>query len=380
MVFEEALAWVESTLQSRIDKQLNAPEKAILKAAWEKKTYSTIADNLYLSVGHIKDLASQLWKCLSKLFQEKVTKSNFRYLLLKRCSMLIDNIPETELDDTYPRKYFKGIILIVDQLIDSLDFLTSTLNKQRYKVDSATDGNLALTTVRNNPPDVILLEVNVPNINGYQLCSTLKVNPETSDIPIIFFSASNQVSDKVKAFQVGGVDYITKPCQPEEVVARIQTQLTIRQQKYQLQQKVVQQQQTTEILQQSRAFLTSIFNNSKDGMAAMEAVRNTVTGEIEDFRYLLVNPIFTKLLGKKREDFTSKSGEKKQLNHITPGLFAEFVQVVETGVTLEQVFCRESDTQEQWYKLIAIKLGDGCSITVRVVDENPANTHLKSHT
>lgn len=258
--------------------------------------------------------------------------------------------------------------------------MTSTLNKQRYKVDSATDGNLALTTVRNNPPDVILLEVNVPNINGYQLCSTLKVNPETSDIPIIFFSASNQVSDKVKAFQVGGVDYITKPCQPEEVVARIQTQLTIRQQKYQLQQKVAQQQQTTEILQQSRAFLTSIFNNSKDGMAAMEAVRNTVTGEIEDFRYLLVNPIFTKLLGKKREDFTSKSGEKKQLNHITPGLFAEFVQVVETGVTLEQVFCRESDTQEQWYKLIAIKLGDGCSITVRVVDENPANTHLKSHT
>ncbi|MGB5968469.1 MAG: hypothetical protein WBG70_09095 [Spirulinaceae cyanobacterium] len=88
MVFEEALAWVESTLQSRIDKQLNVPEKAILKAAWEKKTYSTIADNLYLSVGHIKDLASQLWKCLSKLFQEKVTKSNFRYLLLKRCSML----------------------------------------------------------------------------------------------------------------------------------------------------------------------------------------------------------------------------------------------------------------------------------------------------
>lgn len=296
MVFEEALSWVEFTLQSQIDKQLTTPEKAILKAAWENQTYSTIADNLYLSVGYIKDLASQLWKCLSNLLEEKVTKNNFRYLLLKRCSILIDNMPENEPNNTYPREDFKGIILIVDELIDHLDILTCTLNKQGYKVDSATNGHLALATVRNNPPDVILLEVNVPKINGYQLCSTLKANPETSDIPIIFLSASNQVSDKIKAFQVGGADYITKPCQPEEVVVRIQSQLTIRQQKYQLQQKIAQQQQTTEILQQSRAFLTSIFNSSRDGMAAIEAVRNTVTGEIEDFRYLLVNPVFSDIL------------------------------------------------------------------------------------
>jgi len=369
MVFEEALAWVDSTLQSQINERLTAPEKAILKAAWENQAYSAIADNLCLSLGHIKDIASRLWKCLSNLFKERVTKSNFRYFILERRSTLIHNMPGRGLSNNYLREYFKGTVLIVDKLIDKLDFLTSNLNQQRYKVNSATDGDLALTTVCNNPPDIILLEVNVPKINGHQLCSTLKANPETSDIPIIFFSSSNQVADKLKAFQVGGADYITKPCQTEEVVARIQTQLTIKQQKYQLQQTIAQQQQTTEMLQQSRAFLTSIFNSSRDGMAAMETVRDAVTGEIEDFRYLLVNPIFTKLLGTKRADFTNKSGQKQLLNCLIPGLFAKFVQVVETGVTMEQVLSLESDAQKLWYKLIAIKLGDGCSVTVRVVDE-----------
>jgi response regulator RpfG family c-di-GMP phosphodiesterase len=207
----------------------------------------------------------------------------------------------------------------------------------------------------------------MPEMDGYQVCSTLKADEETSDIPIIFLSALNEVFDKVKAFQVGGVDYVTKPFQPEEVIARIQTHLTLQQQKYELRQQIEQHQQTAEILYQSRALLASLLNSSRDGIAAMQSVRDLVTGEIEDFRYLLVNPIFAKLLGKKREELTSKSGQKKLLNRLAPGLFEKFVQVVETGEPLEQEFCWETDTQKKWYDLIAVKFGDGFSITVRKV-------------
>ena len=367
MTFEEALEWVEATLEAKTGKQLTAPEKQILKAAWDNETYGAVAESLYMSVGYIKDLAYPLWQRLSDLLGKKVTKNNFRRLLLERSATPTLASPEIEQSDTYPTEDPKGNILIIDDLVENLRFLTDILTKQGYKVRSVTNGNMALRTVRNTPPDVILLDIKMPDIDGYQVCSTLKADEETSDIPIIFLSALNEVFDKVKAFQAGGVDYITKPFQPEEVLARIQSQLTIHQQKHQLRQEIEQHQQTAEILYQSRALLASLLNSSRDGIAAMQAVRDLVTGEIEDFRYLLVNPIFAKLLGKKREELTSKAGQKKLLNRLAPGLFEKFVQVVETGEPLEQEFCWETDTGKKCYDLIAVKLGDGFSITVREV-------------
>jgi len=381
MTFEEALTWVEATLQTKTGKQLTPPEKEILKAAWDNETYSNIADSLYMSVGHIKDLASLLWKRISDLLGEKVTKNNLRRLLSEQSATPTLTSLEIEDSKTYTTEDSKGNILIVDDLIENLRFLTDILTKQGYKVRSVTNGRMALRTVRNNPPDVILLDIKMPDIDGYQVCSTLKADEETSDIPIIFLSALNEVFDKVKAFQVGGVDYITKPFQPEEVVARIKTQLTIQDQKHQLRQQIEQHQQTAEILYQSRALLASLLNSSRDGIAALQAVRNLSTGEIEDFRYLLLNPVFAKLLGKKREELTSKSGQKKLLNRLAPGLFEKFVQVVETGEPLEQEFCWESDTEKKWYDLIAVKLGDGFSITVRlrsVFYSSPINGSVKS--
>ncbi|MEQ9359733.1 response regulator [Coleofasciculus chthonoplastes] len=354
MTLEEALEFVESILQAKTDKQLTAPEKEILKAAWDNETYSTVADRLYMSVGHIKDLASQLWKRLSDLLDEKVTKNKFRRLLLEQ-------------SNNYHIEDPKGNILIVDALVENLHFLNDLLTKQGYKVRRVTNGTMALKTVRNHPPDIILLDIKMPDIDGYQVCSTLKADEETSDIPIIFISALNEIFDKVKAFQVGGVDYITKPFQPEEVIARIQTHLTLQQQKYELRQQIEKHQQTAEILYQSRALLTSLLNSSRDGIAALQTVRDLVTGEIVDFRYLLVNPVFAKLLGKKREELTSKSGQKKLLNRLAPGLLEKFVQVVETGEPLEQELGWQTDRGKQCYDLIAVKLGDGFSITVREV-------------
>ncbi|MBC5796310.1 response regulator [Sphaerospermopsis sp. LEGE 00249] len=369
MNLEEAIQWVDSTLESKTGKKLTFPEKGILKAAWENETYNAVADSLYISVGHIKDLASLLWKRLSDLMGEKVNKSNFRNLLLQRNAASTQSSINIVEKETYQTEDPKGNILIVDDLIENLHFLYDILTKQEYKVRTVTNGNMALRTVRNNPPDVILLDIKMPDIDGYQVCSMLKAEAETSDIPIIFLSALNEVFDKVKAFEVGGVDYITKPFQTEEVIARIQTQITLQQQKHQLRQEIEKHQQTAEILYQSRALLASLLNSSRDGIAAMQAVRDMITGEIEDFRYLLVNPVYAKILGKKREELTNNLGQKKFLNQLIPGFFEQLIQVVETGERLEENFFWETNMQKKCYDLIAVKLGDGFSMTVREVKD-----------
>ena len=119
-------------------------------------------------------------------------------------------------------------ILIVDDTPANLQLLARMLNEQGYKVRSAPNGKLALMGVRAAPPDLILLDINMPDMNGYQVCQQLKADPQQRGIPIIFISALDQMDDKVKAFTVGGVDYITKPFQVEEVLARVQTHLTLR--------------------------------------------------------------------------------------------------------------------------------------------------------
>lgn len=121
-----------------------------------------------------------------------------------------------------------GDILIVDDTPNNLRFLSTTLNKQGYKVRSVTDGLMALTVAQAAKPDLILLDIKMPNVDGYEVCQRLKANEQTREIPVIFLSALDEVLDKVKAFTVGGVDYITKPFQLEEVLARIETHLTLR--------------------------------------------------------------------------------------------------------------------------------------------------------
>ena len=126
-------------------------------------------------------------------------------------------------------------ILVVDDTPDNLRLLGAILTDQGYRVRKALNGQTALKTVRKVPPDLILLDINMPEMNGYEVCQELKADEQTKAIPVIFISALDDVLDKVKAFNVGGVDYITKPFQGEEVIARIDNQLTIQQLQKQLQ-------------------------------------------------------------------------------------------------------------------------------------------------
>ena len=120
-----------------------------------------------------------------------------------------------------------GDILVVDDTPANLRLLAGMLTDQGYKVRPAPNGRLALTAARAAPPDLILLDINMPGMNGYEVCAALKDDPQTRDVPVIFISALDQTEDKIEAFTLGGVDYITKPFQIEEVLARVKTHLTL---------------------------------------------------------------------------------------------------------------------------------------------------------
>ena len=138
----------------------------------------------------------------------------------------------------------KGNILIVDDTPDNLRLLSNALTERGYKVRSVINGTMALMGTRAAPPDLILLDINMPQMNGYEVCEALKAEELTCEIPVIFISALDEAIDKVRAFAVGGRDYITKPFQFEEVVARIENQLTIRSLQKQLQEQNLRLQQS----------------------------------------------------------------------------------------------------------------------------------------
>lgn len=121
----------------------------------------------------------------------------------------------------------KNNILIVDDTPVNLTVLQEILTDQGYRIHSAPSGESALESVQTDPPDLILLDILMPEMNGYEVCRVLKSQELTSQIPIIFISALTEVGDIVKAFQVGGVDYITKPFQMEEVLARVNTHIAL---------------------------------------------------------------------------------------------------------------------------------------------------------
>ncbi|MGD2183639.1 response regulator [Lusitaniella coriacea] len=144
----------------------------------------------------------------------------------------------------------KRNILIVDDTLESLQLLVNTLTEQGYRVRGASKSRMALKAANLYPPDLILLDIIMPEMDGYQVCKHLKSDPKTQEIPIIFISALDEVFDKVKGFELGGADYITKPFQIEEVLARIEHQLIIQSLQQQLLKKQLQLQQQNQQLQQ----------------------------------------------------------------------------------------------------------------------------------
>ena len=159
-------------------------------------------------------------------------------------------------------------ILIIDDQPNNLRFLSNLLTKEGYKVQRAVSGEMAVNANFTVLPDLILLDIAMPKMNGYEVCERLKANEKTREIPVIFLSVFNETFHKVKAFEVGGVDYITKPFQVEEVLVRIESQLTIqqlskqlKQQNAQLQREVEFRKLTEQALRESKARLQKLAVN-----------------------------------------------------------------------------------------------------------------------
>jgi len=119
-------------------------------------------------------------------------------------------------------------ILIVDDTLANLKVLSETLTTNGYEVRAVKNGKTALTAVRTKPPSLILLDINMPEMNGYEVCKKIKADRAICNIPVIFLTASNEALDKVKAFNCGGADYISKPFQIEEVLVRVKNQLELK--------------------------------------------------------------------------------------------------------------------------------------------------------
>ena len=119
-------------------------------------------------------------------------------------------------------------IVIVDDKPENIRLLAGILSEKGYRIRPAANGQQALTTIEKEAPDLILLDIMMPGLNGYEVCRILKNSRNAMDIPVIFISALDEIGDKVEAFASGGVDYICKPFQTEEVLARVNTHLKLR--------------------------------------------------------------------------------------------------------------------------------------------------------
>ena len=127
--------------------------------------------------------------------------------------------------------------MIVDDHVDNLKMLAAMLTEHGYSVRPTNVPTMVMTAVRKNPPDLILLDIQMPDLNGFELCERLKADPQACRIPIIFLSVLDDVGSKVKGLEMGGADYITKPFQVEEVLARVELHLTVQQLQRELKEK-----------------------------------------------------------------------------------------------------------------------------------------------
>ncbi len=121
-----------------------------------------------------------------------------------------------------------ALIQIVDDTPRNIQLLGTILSKEGFRISVATDGRQALAMAAGNPPDLILLDIMMPDMNGFEVCERLKSDPKTAPIPVIFLSAKTATEDKVKGFRLGGADYITKPFEVPEVLVRVRTHLRLK--------------------------------------------------------------------------------------------------------------------------------------------------------
>ena len=218
-------------------------------------------------------------------------------------------------------------VLIVDDHSENLRFLSKILSDEGYKVRPAISGALALESIQGTKPDLILLDIKMPGMDGYEVCRQLKDNESTREIPIIFLSALDEPIDKARAFDSGGVDFISKPIQREELLARVRTHLDLHGMKTRLEQLVSER--TSELIRANKELQNEITERKMTGMALKESeekYRRLVESLEEEYFiyshdtdgvFSYVSPSITNVLGYTQKEFLGHFTEYLTDSHIT---------------------------------------------------------------
>lgn len=199
-----------------------------------------------------------------------------------------------------------GRILVVDDTAANLQLLTNLLTEEGYTVHPASDGALALQFVQNILPDLILLDIRMPGLDGYEVCRRLKADKKTSAVPIIFISILEDERDKVKGFREGAVDYITKPFQPEEVLARVKIHLSLKELTERLEQKVSERAEELVLANQRLEQELSERKQAEQNIALLNFALNNVNEAVflidEHARFHFVNEESCRVLNYSRDE------------------------------------------------------------------------------
>lgn len=176
------------------------------------------------------------------------------------------------------------IILIVDDVAQNIQVVGNTLrNKLKCELTFATSGSQALDRISKTPPDLILLDVMMPEMDGYEVCDILKADPKTREIPVIFLTAKTETEDIVKGFSAGGADYVTKPFNTDELLARVKTQLALKSQKDLIQQQNNEQKELLHVLCHD---LSNPFSSILDGLQLIHDMDS-----LSEFKPYLLNAV-----------------------------------------------------------------------------------------
>jgi two-component system, sensor histidine kinase and response regulator len=222
----------------------------------------------------------------------------------------------------------RATILIVDDQPENLEVLSKIL-QPCYRVRAARSGEQALRAVGTDPkPELVLLDIMMPGLNGYEVCERLKDNKHLAEIPVIFLSALDETEDKVKAFQVGGVDYITKPFHPDEVEARVRTHLKLRE----LQR---------ELKEQNRKLESMVAQRTRELEKAYEQLRRLDQTK-SDFLTMISHEMRTPLngilgMGELAFDLVPETVERRELWDLYQGSRRRMESLLDDAGTLNEI-------------------------------------------
>ena len=204
-----------------------------------------------------------------------------------------------------PISQYPASILIVDDRPENLELLVQILKKEGHLPRPALNAQIALGSVRHTRPDLILLDIRMPEMDGFELCRKLKSNPSIRDVPVIFISALEDIDEKIKAFKAGGIDYIIRPFQEEEVLARVRTHLELSRMRWQMETLVQNRTQelcdrTEQLAQEveSRQRMMQVLKESEENYRFLVENHNDLVVQFDgEHRLLFANPNYCRVFG-----------------------------------------------------------------------------------